>query len=219
MQFKQKYRLAVLLIITILVNGVIQGQTHNVSNKEVIPCPGAPPEAQLKDLSKKAQDKVTSFFTTVSELGKVEKSAELKSIYIKNQLPLFVPNGTVEERSKYKKTGIIRSVADYLMAIKARGENTRIIVDYEITDPLLPNNLQCVKEGDQILLKGSITVRQYYCKLKQYAKPSDNFDYNAQCDYWDITDKKINIEMKLVKTINGYGWVVLIRSIVVLNVQ
>ncbi len=183
------------------------------------PCPTAPADHQLADLANKAQQKVTSFFETISELGTNEKSAAIKAIYIQNTTKLFVTNGTVEERSKYQKSGVIRNVAAYLASIKARGENSRIVINYEITDPLLPNKLVCTEEGDQLILKGSITVRQYYCKLKKYAKPSDNFDDEAQCDYWDITDKKINIEMKLMKTVNGYGWVVLINSITVLKVK
>lgn len=206
--------LSVFLFCTSITSQGTPASKHNTS-----PCPEAPSGHQLADISDRAEQKVISFFETIIELGTNEKLPEMKALYVDNTSKLFTGNGTVEERSKYSKQGIVRPVREYLQAIKARSTNTRIIINYEVTDPLLPHELVCKEVGNQLILQGSMTVRQYYCKLKKYAKPSDNFNDTTQCDYWDITDKKINIEMKLMKTVNGYGWVSLITSIVVLNVQ
>src|SRR5688572_16023221 len=88
---------------------VVRTQPSPTSNNaNQTPCPKAPADHQLKDLSKKAEDKVRSFFTTISELGTNYKSDQVKDLYVSNTVKLFTSVGTVEERSKFKKVGVVK---------------------------------------------------------------------------------------------------------------
>ena len=213
--------LAVVLISVIYVlstYGQVLETTESGSKTDCLTA-DKPPQEQLGDLTKKAETQIRIFFETIKELGMNEKSPEMKQRYINNTIKTFTNDGIVEERSKLAKEGVTRPVQEYLSRIKARGENNRLLINYEITDPLLPREITCTEVNGQVFLSGKMTIRQYYCRMKYNAKPSDDFDFNTHCDYWDITDKEITVEMKLMKSVYGVNWVTLIKSVVVLFVK
>lgn len=177
------------------------------------------PDNVLKDLTVQSTKQVLEFFDRLELLGRGELKEETRRKSINSTTTLFTPNGTVEERSKLSKVGKTRPVKKYLETIKKRGEQRKTLISYNIIDNLTSNELIPVVNNDgSTSYKGSITVRQFYCTLSQENMSSDLLSQN--CKYSDTTDKKIYIEIKLLKdSQRNLSFAVLIDKIVVLSVS
>lgn len=173
----------------------------------------------LRDFSNQAERQVRLFFDNVEQLGASELKPETKQKAINSVVKTFTPKGTVEERSKLSKKGKTRNIRDYLEAIKVRGENTKVLISYDITDKLTPDELTTkVNPDNSITYMGEITIRQFYCRLKEKNELTDNLTEN--CAYSDTTYKKIYIEFRILKDDQrNVSFAVLIDKIVVLSVK
>jgi len=175
-------------------------------------------QKQYTDLAKQAERQVIVFFENVEQLGKNELKPETKQKAINSVVKIFTPNGTVEEKSKISKSGKTRRAREYLEAIKMRGTKRKTLISYDIVDNITPNELiPYVNADSSITYKGTLIVRQYYCRLKVEDKLTDKLSDN--CEYSDTTDKKIYIEIRVLKNTLGMSFAVLIDKIVVLSVR
>jgi hypothetical protein len=175
-------------------------------------------EAEKKELARKANQVVITFFDCVKRLGAADLKATTRQKMIESVLDSFTADGTVEERGVQSKTGRIRPARVYLNAIKARGDKVPVLISFDVVDNLTPNELVPRTNPDgTVTYRGSVTVRQFYCQLKASTQPSDNFEND--CTYSDVTIKKAIVEITKTPNKLGLNWDIFIKAIVVLSVK
>ncbi len=177
-------------------------------------------KGELADLAKQAERQVINFFDNVEQLGLNILKPDTQQKAINSVVKTFTPNGTVEERSKASKIGKTRKVREYLETIRMRGAIRKHLISYDIVDNITPNELiPYINADSSITYKGTLIVRQYYCRLILDDKITDNLSKN--CEYSDTTTKKVHIEIRILKENlrRNMSWAVLIDKIVVLSVR
>ncbi len=143
---------------------------------------------QLEDFSTQAQNQIINFFLTVEQLGSNQLPQTQIERAIKSVVKTFTFEGTVEERSKGAVSGVTKLVRSYLERISARGQKTPVLISYDIIDLGSWKELKPYSDSNSnVLLKCTMKVRQYYCKLKPKDQLSDKLSEN--CSYSDTTDK------------------------------
>ena len=141
--------------------------------------------------------------------------------WLLHYIKLFTQNALIEEQNKATKTKKSYPPGTYLNLLKIRSEKAPIIIDFQITDPLDYSDFEKIDLPDNtVLYRANIKIKQYYCVLKPVNERVEVGANNRSlnCQYNDVTEKMITVEIKKQKSSKGDLWIVLLTGVNVVRV-
>ena len=176
---------------------------------------------QLKDLTDNASKMLNTLTDYISIIAAAEESYDTRQKGIELCIKLFTQNALIEEQNKATKTKKSYPPGTYLNLLKIRSEKAPIIIDFQITDPLDYSDFEKIDLPDNtVVYRANIKIKQYYCVLKPVNERVEVGANNRSlnCQYNDVTEKMITVEIKKQKSSKADLWIVLLTGINVVRV-